>query len=207
MNPFWAILVTLFAVLAGTGTCFWLLQQAQGADTTLWIVEHIVCPILRIVMLLLVVSQVYPALQENGSSLEFWQVLFSQGQFSDLVNILFLLGLALAFLPWVNHPAIALPLQGLLTVALVFSWQFADVRVHVSLLPTAATLAKIAGFMLFAWLLARELGPRVGRALDRRYAVDGSTLLVSDAFYLWLQIPIILMYAAYLNAQLASLAV
>ena len=52
---------------------------------------------------------------------------------------------------------------------------------------------------------SKSIGPRVGRALDRRYAVDGSTLLVSDAFYLWLQIPIILVYAAYLNAQLVLL--
>ena len=91
-------------------------------------------------------------------------------------------------------------------MALVFSWQYADLRAGLSLWPTAGTLAKIAGFMLLAWLLVREFGPRVGRALDRRYAVDGSTLLVSDAFYLWLQIPIILMYAAFLHAQLASAA-
>ena len=204
MNPFWAIVVTLVSVAAGTGTCFWLLQQAREAETTVWILEHIVCPVLRILVLLIVVSQVYPSLLDNGSALDFWRVLLNRGLFSDLVNILFFAGLALAFLPGVNHPAIALPLQSLLTVALVFYWQFAGPQAGLSLWPSLATLAKIAAFMVIAWLLAREFGPRVGHALDRRYAIDGSTLLVSDAFYLLLQIPIILMYTAYLKAQLAA---
>lgn len=204
MNPFWATLVTLTSVAAGTGACFWLLHQAREADTTVWILEHIICPILRILVLLVVVSQVYPALQGNGSSLDFWRILLRPGQLNDLVNILFFAGLALAFLPWVNHPAIALPLQALLTVALVFNWQFADLRTGISLWPSLLTSLKIAAFMLFAWLFVREFGPRAGRALDRRYAVDGSTVLVADALYLWLQIPVILVYTAYLNSQFAS---
>ncbi len=204
MNLFWAALVTLASVLVGTGACFWLLQQAREADTTVWILEHIICPILRILVLLVVVSQVYPSLQGNGSGLDFWRVLLLQDNFGDLINLLFLAGLALAFLPFVNHPAIALPLQALFTVAVVFHWQFSELRATISLWPNLITLLKIAAFMLFAWLFVREMGPRAGRLLDRRYAVDGSTILVSDAFYLWLQIPVILMYTAYLNMQLTT---
>ena len=205
MNPLGVILVTLTSVVAGTSACFWLLHQARDADTTVWILEHILCPILRILVLLIVVSQIYPSLQGNGSGLDFWRVLLRQGQFNDLVNILFFAGLGMAFVPWINHPAIALPLQALFTVALVFHWQFPEWQTGVSLWPTMATLLKIAGFMLFAWLLVRALGPRAGRLLDRRYAVEGSTVLVADALYLWLQIPVILVYTAYLNAQVATI--
>jgi hypothetical protein len=57
----WVVLVTASSVAVGTSLCFYLLYQAREVDATVWILEHVICPIIRIIVLLIVVSQVYPA--------------------------------------------------------------------------------------------------------------------------------------------------
>ena len=202
MNLFGAMLITFASVLLGTGTCFWLLHHARDVDTTLWIFEHIVCPIIRILVLLIVVSQIYPVIEPASSSLEFWRVLGRQGQFNHLVNILFFGGLLLAFLPVVNHPVIMLPLISMFTIAVVFHWQYAGIVDSLALFPSTATLLKIFGYMALAYFVARELSTRLARWIDRRYALEGSIRLVSDALYLTLQVPVMLIYSSFLKSQL-----
>jgi hypothetical protein len=62
----------------------------------------------------------------NTTSIDFWRILVQQGQFNNLLNILFFAGLLLAFMPVLSHPVFALPIQSLLTIALVFNWQHAE---------------------------------------------------------------------------------
>ena len=99
MNPVVLILLTLTSVGAGSGLCFWLVHKAGDAPGSAWIIEHILCPIIRILVLLFVVSLVYPAIDTQTGSVEFWQRLGHQQQFNDLINILFIAGLLLAFVP------------------------------------------------------------------------------------------------------------
>lgn len=201
MSLFWVILVTVTGVGAGTGLCLWLMWQAHEVETSAWIFEHVLCPIVRILVLLLIVSQIYPAIDGQGSSLEFWRVLSSQGQFNHLVNLLFFGGLALSFIPLLSHPVIALPLQSLFAVAVVFHWQHA--ASGISLLPSFATVIKILVYMTLAYFATREISVPLSRWLDRRLAIDGSIRLLSDAIYLLLQIPVILIYAGHLKSQLS----
>ena len=203
MNLFWIILVTLAAVGAGTGLCLWLMYQASEIDASAWIFEHILCPIVRILVLLLIVSQIYPAIAGAGSSLDFWRVLSSQGQFNHLVNLLFFGGLALSFIPVASHPVIALPVQSLFTIAVVFHWQHAGSGLEISLLPSFATASKILVYMALAYFATREVSTRLARGIDRRFAIEGSSHVVADAIYLLLQIPVILIYAGYLQSQLS----
>ena len=120
----------------------------------------------------------------------------------DIVNILFFAGLLLAFVPLVNHPVFALPIQSLLTIALVFHWQYRDSVDSAVLFPSLATLLKIAAYMLLAWLVTRELSIPIARGIDRRLVVSGSLRLVSDTIYMLLQIPVMLIYCSYLARQL-----
>ena len=201
MNPFATILLTLVSVGAGTSLCYWLLHKAHDVDSSLWILEHIVCPIIRVIVLLIIVSLVYPTIDDASTSLEFWQVLGQQDQFNNLINILFIAGLLMAFLPVLSHPVLALPIQSMLTIALVFSWQNADNGQAVTLMPSMATLLKIFGYMLMAYFVTRESSILASRWADRRFALDGSIRLISDAIYLVLQIPVMLIYCSYLKAQ------
>ena len=111
-----------------------------------------------------------------------------------LINVLFFGGLALSFLPVVSHPVIALPVQSLLTVALVFHSQYANTVAASDLWPSVLTTLKILAYMSVAYFFTREVAVRLSRWVDRQLHVSGSLLLVSDAIYLLLQIPVILFY-------------
>jgi hypothetical protein len=90
----------------------------------------------------------------------------------------------------------------MLTIALVFSWQYADSGLSGELFPSIATLLKIFAYMLLAYFVTRESSIPMGRWIDRRFALDGSIRLVSDAVYMVLQIPVMLIYCSYLQQQL-----
>ena len=203
MNLLLVILITATSVILGTGLCFFLIYKAREVDSTIWVLEHIICPIMRIIVLLIVVSQVYPAIDENSTSLDFWRILGRQGQFSDIVNILFLAGLALSFIPLLNHPVFALPVQSILTIALVFHWQYLDTVASLELFPSIATILKIVVYMALAYYVTREASVPLSRWLDRKLVVSGSIRLVSDAMYMTLQIPVMLIYCSFLKSQLA----
>ena len=201
MNLFLVIPITASSVIVGTSLCFYLLYQAREVDSTLWILEHIICPIIRIIVLLIVVSQVYPVIDGNSTSSDFWRALGQQHQFRDIVNILFIAGLLLAFIPLVNHPVFALPLQSTLTIALIFHWQYLESSASLELFPSSATILKIIACMMLAYYVTRELSIPLSRWVDRRLVVSGSIRLVSDAIYMVLQIPVMLIYCSFLNQQ------
>ncbi len=203
MNLVWVTLITGGSVIAGTGLCFWLLYHAHGVDTTVWTLEHILCPVIRIVVLLIVVSQVYPAADGQSGSLDFWRVLAQSRQFSHAVNILFVLGLTLAFIPVLNHPVFALPVQSMLAIALVFHWQYRGIVDPLVLFPSFTTLLEIFAYMALAYFITREVSISLSRRIDQRFAIEGSIRLVSDAIYLSLQVPVMLIYCGFLNAQLS----
>ena len=203
MNLLLVILITATSVILGTGLCFFLIYKAREVDSTIWVLEHIICPIMRIIVLLIVVSQVYPAIDENSTSLDFWRILGQQGQFSDIVNILFLAGLALSFIPLLNHPVFALPVQSILTIALVFHWQYLGTIPSLVLFPSTATILMIVVYMAMAYYVTREASIPLSRWLDRKLVVSGSIRLVSDALYMTLQIPVMLIYCSFLKNQLA----
>lgn len=204
MNPFLILLISLAATSAGISFCFWLLFRAREADTTVWILEHILCPIIRIVVLLIIVSLIYPATGELSSSVEFWRILGQQGQFNKMVNILFFASLALAFLPIVNHAVLSLPLLTMLSIALVFDWQYGSDFESLSLFPGAWTLFKILAYMALVYFVTRESSVYLSRLIDEKLAISGSIRLVSDSIYLLLQIPVMLIYCGFLQQQLAN---
>jgi len=204
VNLLWTILATIAIAAFGTGFCYWLIHKAQEVHSSLWILEHIVCPMLNILVLLVLVSLVYPLVDTGINSLEFWEMLTRQGRTTDLLNILFFVGLLLAFIPVVGHPVFFLPIQSILTIALVFNWQYAEVVDSLQLLPSLVTFLKVFFYMLLAWLVTGESSIYLSRRLDQRFAIEGSIRLVSDAIYLVLQIPVMLIYCSFLKLQLGS---
>ena len=87
MSIVWILLLTAASVVVGTGLCFWLLARTQEVESTVWILEHIVCPIFKIITLLFMVSLVYPVIDETSTSLDFWRALGQQGQVNELVIV------------------------------------------------------------------------------------------------------------------------
>ncbi len=203
MNAAWIVLLTATSVTIGTSLCFWLLARTNDVASTVWVMQHIACPIFKIIVLLIMVSLIYPVIDESSSSLDFWRAISQQGHFSDLLNILFLAGLLIAFIPVVSHPIIALPLQSILTIALVFKWQYEAVIDSITLFPSLATLVKIVVYMIVIYFITRESSILLSRWMDKKFTIKGSIRLVSDATYLVLQIPVMLLYSSSLKHQLA----
>ena len=73
MNLFWVIVFTFTSVIAGTSLCFYILRKADEVEPVRWIVKHIACPIIRIVIPLFIVSLIYPAVSPETSTADFWQ--------------------------------------------------------------------------------------------------------------------------------------
>jgi hypothetical protein len=109
---------------------------------------------------------------------------------------------ALSFIPLLNHPVFALPVQSILTIALVFHWQYLDRIASPVLFPSAATLLKIVVYMALAYYVTREASIPLSRWVDRKLVVSGSIRRVSDALYITLQIPVMLIYCSFLESQL-----
>ncbi len=203
MNWFWAILITVSSVIGGTSLCYYLIHKTHDVESSQWILQHIICPIIRILVLITIVSQIYPAISVNVDSFDFWRIIFEQKNINHAINILFLASLVLAFLPIVNHPIFALPIQSSLTIALVFNWQFSSLtETAIEFVPDLATSAKIIGFTAVGYVVTREVSIRISRWLDELLIISGSIRLVSDAIYLLLQIPVMLIYCQSLKSQI-----
>ena len=203
MNWFWTIVITVFSVIGSTCLCFYLLQKTREVAITHWILEHILCPIICILALIIIISQVYPAVSVNVDSLDFWRILFEQKNINHTINILFFASLALAFLPIVSHPVFALPVQSCLTIALVFNWQFATLTdTTLEFIPSLATFSKIIIYTAVGYFVTRGVSIRMSRRLDTLLDIRGSIRLISDAIYLILQIPVMLIYCQSLKIQL-----
>lgn len=202
MNWFWIILFTSFSVIAATCLCFYLLRKTDDTPAMTWVLQQISCPILRILVLMIIVSLIYPGVHAQAIGTDFWRVISQQGHFNQLLNILFFGSLALSFVPILNHPVFALPIQGCLAIALAFNWQYAaSLSEPVVYLPSNAMLIGMTLYMMLAYLITRTASPTISRWVDRQLSISGSIRLVSDAIYLPLQIPILLLYSAMLSAQ------
>jgi hypothetical protein len=203
MSWFWVTIVTIGSVTIGTTLCFYLLSKTRDVEPTQWIIEHIICPIFRVLVLIVIVSQVYPVISSGIDSSGFWSVIFQQNHINHVINVLFFGSLILAFLPLVSHPVFSLPIQSCLTVALIFNWQYGHLLEQpVIFLPGISIWAKIILYMAAAYFVTRECSVWLSRLLDQQLHISGSIRLVADAIYLVLQIPVIWMYCAYLKAQL-----
>jgi len=203
MNLFWILAFTCTSVIIGTSFCFYLLRKTDEVESTQWLLEHIVCPIMRILVLLFIVSLIYPAVSPETSTLDYWRVLWGQQHFNQAINILFFGSLLLAFLPVVRHPVFALPLQSCLSIALVFNWQYGSTLANnPEFIPGIGLAVKIILYLLTIYFITRSASIPVSRWLDRKLAIAGSIHLVSDSLYLALQIPVMLVYCSYLRGQI-----
>ena len=203
MSLFWIIIFTGISVITSTGLCFYLLAKTKDADITVWILEQVICPVIRILALLVIVSLIYPFLSPDTTAADYWRVLIHEQNINHAINILFFASLFLIFIPILNHPAFALPLQSCLSIALVFNWQFsAELNQPIRFFPPTVDLVKIVMYLIAAYFITTRSSSVLSRWVDKKLAISGSIRLVSDSIFLILQIPVMLMYSAFLGKQL-----
>ena len=200
MSLLWIIIFAGLTIISSTGLCFYLLRKTRDIDSTVWVLEHIFCPIIRILTLLIIVSLVYPIISPDTTAANFWRVLLQEQNINQVINILFFGSLFLAFIPVVGHPAFALPVQSCLSIALVFNWQYSNNVIQ--FIPPTINIIKIVLYLIAAYFITTRSSILLSRWVDKKLVISGSIRLVSDSIYLILQIPIMLMYCSFLGNQL-----
>ena len=176
-----------------------LYAAAQSSALQRWLAGHLYLPLLRAVALLVFIFMAYPQLfgLANGPSL---RVLLATGSHrtDQLINILLLVALLLPLLPFVNRIAgVTLALQGICATALIASWMALETALAIRLLPDAGLFLRMTAVLvtarLVADLLAKEL---VVNSDSREIAIEAARMAA--------QIPVIVIYARFLGAQLPA---
>jgi hypothetical protein len=200
----WIALLIVISSTALAYLCALLHKQLLYITVGEWLMEHIYCPLLKVLQLLFIAFLLFPLIEESISYGSLAR-LFTDVEFlQNLVNVLFITSLLLVLIPILNHPAIAMPVLGSIAIALIYLHQMViPLGLDISLLPSIATSLKIIGFMLFSYWLSRWLINHISETLDYRFNVTGSQELVSDTSYLILQIPVILAFGQDLHLKIS----
>lgn len=170
-----------------------------------WQWEHVAMPLLRILLLLLFIILAYPDLYGLQSAPSFSSVISSEnGRSHQLINLLFILSVLLPFIPLIGEQqTLALPVQGVTAVALIFNWIPDKQTPLICYWPGMLTTLVLLGLAWFAFRLAMLLGQTISLWFDRRYHVTGSHEMISNTLLLILQSPLIVVYAHSLGSCMA----
>lgn len=180
------------ALAAGEAPILAALREPAWAQ---WLAEHVLIPLGRAVCVLAFIALGYPDVFGLADAPALSEVLAGPDRTTDLVNLAFVLSLALPLLPLAERvPAVVLPIQGLCCMALVFGWAAAAMApgLDVSRWPDTATWLAIA--------VAAGLPALLGwHQPDTDHALAGR-----EAGLIALQIPPLLLYGQQLGAQLVG---
>ncbi len=199
---FWiALAITVLSVGLAI-FCSWLHQQLMANSAGEWLLEHVYCPLAKVLLLMLMAFLLFPLVVEQTRYSDLINLLMQQNFIINMVNILFVSSLLLSFLPAINHPAFAMPLLGCIAIGLIFMHQVVLPSFpEIEWIPAFGALVKIFILMVFSYLVGRWLSNHLSSWLDYKYNVTGSKELVTDINHLIFQMPILLAYGHSLQSQ------
>lgn len=194
------VLITLSIGLAYL--CTFLQKQLLYIAAGEWLLEHIYCPVGRVLMLILMVFLLMPMMQQQQSYTEISQLFFETDFLISMMNILFLSSLVFSFLPLLSHPALGMPILGCMSTALFFQYSIVlPESIEFDWLPEFDEVLKLMVLALILYFLTNWLNNKLSEWADHRFIVTGSKEIISDINFLIFQIPIILAYGQTLALQ------
>mgnify|MGYP000303644680 CR=1 FL=1 len=185
--------VFLFLVLLGSLVLTepWLLRQIHEPEWSTWLLEHALLPLARSACVLAFIVLAYPDIFGLEQAPPIQSILGVPGRWTDLLNLGFVLSMALPLLPHVERiPGVVLPIQGFVTLALIFRWM-TEGPVH--LWPSSAAWLA-AGVAALAPIIAEWVAPVRQPEHDR----------IRDAVLIPLQLPPLILYGQALGAQISG---
>ncbi|GEM_PF-862580 len=175
---------------------------------TAWVVEHVLLPWGRVLVLLLFLMLAYPLLFGLHSAPPMPDLLWAHdGRVSTLINTAFILSLLLPLAPLLgNLKGLVLPVQAIAMATLLFHWLTLALNVaEVSYWPGwPALLAILILAPLTQWAAhhsAHWLGGHLNRANNR----EGFENLLYEGLLLFFQVPAVLVYTLALGRQLHTI--
>lgn len=197
-----SFVIVLLSILVGY-LCARLHSQLLQAVAGEWLVEHIYCPIARILILMCMTLLLFPLMAPETDYQQVVELFLKREYLTNMMNILFVTGLLIAFFPLLNHPAFAMPLLGSIATAILFhSYISLTQQQDISYLPDLRSALKIIAIIMVIYWINRWLVEQVSTYIDHRFIVSGSRTMVMDICYMILQIPVMLAYAGSLLQQI-----
>ncbi len=182
--------------------CAFLQKQLLYITAGEWLLEHIYCPVARVLMLILMVYLLMPMMQQQQSYAQIIELFFETDFLISMVNILFLSSLVFSFLPLLSHPALAMPILGCMSTALFFRYSIVlPESIAFDWLPAFDEVLKLLVLAIILYVLTNWLNNKLSEWADHRFIVTGSKEIISDINFLIFQIPIILAYGQTLALQ------
>lgn len=199
----WISIVIILLSTALAFLCSFLHKQLLYISSGEWLIEHIYCPVAKLLMLILIAFILTPLIINSISYSDLLMLFIKKHFLINMVNVLFVTSLVLAFLPVLNHPAVAMPVLGCMATALFILHQVAlPDGLEIELIPSMSTAIKLLTLMLISYLICRWLTQHFSLWIDFHYNIIGSKALVSDSSHLILQMPVMLAYGHSLKTQL-----
>ena len=200
--------ISILLILSSTAVayiCTLLHQQVLYITLAEWLMEHVYCPLVKVLLLMLMAFLLFPLIFPDIHYGELIQLFLQQKFLISMLNILFFSSLLFTFLPLLKHPAFAMPVLGCIATGLLFLHHIAiPAQIDFHWLPSASATGKIIFFMLFTHFISRWLNTHLSEYIDLRFIITGSKALITDINYLVFQIPVVLAYGQDLTLQLAN---
>jgi hypothetical protein len=188
--------------------CILLHKQLLYIAAAEWLMEHVYCPMARVLLLMLMAFLLFPMIFIDINYAQLGKLFLQYSFLINMLNILFFSSLLFTFVPLLRHTAIAMPVLGCIATGLLFLHQYAiPAQLDFNWLPGASAAGNILLLMILTHLISRWLNNRVSEWIDLRYIVTGSKALIRDINHLIFQIPVVLAYGKGLTLQLADHAV
>jgi len=186
---------TVLLSIALAFACSLVQKQLLYITSGEWLMEHIYCPVSKVLLLMLMAYLLFPLIYNSIGYIDLLKLFIKKDFLLNMVNILFVASLVTAFIPLLNHPAIAMPLLGCIAIGLIYNHQVSiPAGLEIAVLPSAGDTVKILVLMIFSYLICRWLTLNLSQWLDYHFNVLGSKALVSDSSHLILQMPVMLAY-------------
>lgn len=171
-----------------------------------WCWERLLYPLLRAMLVGAFVAALYPALFGLTQAPDISRlVALGHARVNTLLGSLFLCTLVLAAIPATSrHPAVVLPLQGMLATAMLFRWLTEYLGATNTLLLTGwLQIALLFVLAVAAYRIANFGAQRIGARIDLAANVSGSQTMLRQGLLLLAQGPIIVLYGYSLGRQIS----
>jgi len=180
-------------------------HAVRDVGLTAWMVERMLLPWCRVLVLLLFLVLAYPLLFGLHSAPPIPDLLWPHdGRISTLINTAFALSLLLPLAPLLgNLKGLVLPVQAIAMSTLLFHWLTLALGVNgVSYWPGGWHLVTILVLAPLMQWLAQHVSHWLGGHLNRAHNREGFEGLVYEGLLLFFQVPAVLIYTLALGRQL-----
>lgn len=172
------------------------------AELTDWYLENLWLPILRIMGLITFILLVYPTLYGFNYAPNLYEVLIENGRFNSLMGFLFILLVIFSVVPVIKlFDFILVPSQGILAVALLFSWLPYSESAVIKYSPTPLLILAMICYVIVSYWLLRWFITKIQPAIDRIARQPGSAHIVFETVFMTSQLPLLIYYGLSLGRQ------